>query len=480
MSWRLLVALSIAFAAARAYASARLGFGDSEALYATYALHPQVTYLDHPGLIGVVARWLGGGSAPSPLAAHALASTIATATPFVGALAARGLGATWERAPLAGLALLAAPEISIGLFALTPDTLLAPLWLASLGLAGAALRADERDPRVAPYTVAALGIAGISVSAKVSGALLVAGLVVVLVRARPGRPSTWLGVALALITLWPLALAELAAGAPMLRHRLVTTQGAAGLSLRNLGATLGGQLAYLSPVVAVAACVVLRHMARAPRGWLFSVSVVTGAPLLALCLWSRVAEPHWLAPLWLAPSLVFACEPDALGRRLRAWALGTGLASSALVHVVVLTDALPRAAASAYDGRFDLANDLLTWERALPTVRAVRAIEALRDGVEPPLVAPHWTIAAQLAAGLRATDVATTAGHDDFAGWLPERAWRDADAIVWVTDDRFDAAPPSDARARTASLSVPLERGGRVVRTVRVEVWRRAAPTTSR
>ena len=30
----------------------RFGFGDSEALYACYALHPQPAYLDHPALIG--------------------------------------------------------------------------------------------------------------------------------------------------------------------------------------------------------------------------------------------------------------------------------------------------------------------------------------------------------------------------------------------------------------------------------------------
>ena len=33
-----------------------IGFGDSEALYACYAMHPQPAYLDHPGLIGVIMQ----------------------------------------------------------------------------------------------------------------------------------------------------------------------------------------------------------------------------------------------------------------------------------------------------------------------------------------------------------------------------------------------------------------------------------------
>ena len=53
------------------------GFGDAEALYASYALHPQPAYLDHPGLVGFVARALGAGGAPTPQTAHVFASVIA-------------------------------------------------------------------------------------------------------------------------------------------------------------------------------------------------------------------------------------------------------------------------------------------------------------------------------------------------------------------------------------------------------------------
>ena len=63
----LLAAVSLVLFAVRIFAATRVGFGDSEALYACYALSPQPAYLDHPGLVGLFARAIGHGTAPSPL-----------------------------------------------------------------------------------------------------------------------------------------------------------------------------------------------------------------------------------------------------------------------------------------------------------------------------------------------------------------------------------------------------------------------------
>jgi hypothetical protein len=78
----ILAGLSGALLAVRLYASARVGFGDSEALYAAYALHPQPAYLDHPGLIGIFARAVGNGTAPSPARAHLVTSLLAGLIPW--------------------------------------------------------------------------------------------------------------------------------------------------------------------------------------------------------------------------------------------------------------------------------------------------------------------------------------------------------------------------------------------------------------
>src|SRR6516162_8133005 len=105
--------VSLVLFVVRVYATARVGFGDSEALYACYALHPQPAYLDHPGFVGTVARLVGGGSAPSPLAAHVVTSLAATAFPWAMALACRASGASWRRAFAAGAVVALVPEIAV-------------------------------------------------------------------------------------------------------------------------------------------------------------------------------------------------------------------------------------------------------------------------------------------------------------------------------------------------------------------------------
>src|SRR5271170_1173974 len=116
-----LAAISVALLGARLYAAAQVGFGDSEALYASYALHPQPAYLDHPGLVGILARLVGGGSAPSPARAHVLTSLLCGLFPFAMALACRACGAAWRRAFAAALVVAVVPEVAVGMFAMTPD-----------------------------------------------------------------------------------------------------------------------------------------------------------------------------------------------------------------------------------------------------------------------------------------------------------------------------------------------------------------------
>ncbi len=181
----LLVALSAVLLAIRLYAASHVGFADSEALYACYALHPQPAYLDHPGLIGVVARAIGGGAPLTPEAAHQVTAVLATLVPWMVALAARLAGATWRSALVAGLAVAAAPEISFGLFAHTPDHPLAFAWLGALGLAAAGLRAPASSGRAAAALLFAGMLAGVACAAKVSGVLLVVSLARDLRRADP-------------------------------------------------------------------------------------------------------------------------------------------------------------------------------------------------------------------------------------------------------------------------------------------------------
>ncbi|MDB4945322.1 MAG: hypothetical protein JWP97_4856 [Labilithrix sp.] len=494
-----LLVASLVLLGLRLYAATVVGFGDSEALYASYAAHPQPAYLDHPGLVGVIASALGGGAVPTPLRVHVLTSFVSTVVPWLAYATARQLGASRGRAAAAGLVLLVAPETAVGLFGLTPDLILAVTWLGTLLLAGVGLRAAPGSTRAAAALLGAGLLAGVSCAAKVSGLLLVAALVVtygVLARGRSDddsranarAPWPWAGLVAGLLVLVPIVRYEAMAGWPMLVHRLVDTQHGAGLALRNLGALLGGQLAYASPVLAVLAVIVARDLWRTRRAdavsWLlFCAFAVPLVPLVLLCLWSRVAEPHWLAPALLALPIHAARRATAgaplVSARLFRVAVGVGAAITAVAYAWVLVPASAKLLPASADPRVDIASELYGW----PTV-AVATRETMKgaatpfdpEGREVVIVGPHWTVCAQLAAALPGTRVGcATPVRDDFDDWTPREDWRRAEHVVFVTDNRYpgDGAAELPLHVQSGRSRVRVLRGGRTARVFELYLYER-------
>ncbi|MGO9839318.1 MAG: ArnT family glycosyltransferase [Polyangiaceae bacterium] len=480
-----LATVSVALLALRLAASGRVGFGDSEALYASYALHPQPGYLDHPGLIGGIARAIGAGTAPTAERAHVVTSVAATLVPWAMVLACRACGAAVRRALVVGLVFGLVPEIAIGLFAMTPDLPLALSWLGTLTFAARALSAAPGS-RTASVSFTAAGVlAGIAAASKVTGVLLFTALVAAYA-SRPARThvrsaAPWAGLAAGAILFMPFVAFEAKGGWPMLAHRLVDTQHAAGFSLRNAGALVGGQLAYLSPLVLFLAILAAREAWRgrhdAVGALLFAAFAVPLAVLLPLCLWSRSAEPHWLAPSLLALGPAAARAGAGAARRLIVASTLLSGAIVAAVHAWVLIPGAVRLAPATYDPRFDLANELYGW----PTVvRAVRGETlALRvagsRGRDTVVVGPHWVICAQLEAALRGEVPVgcDTPVPDDFDAWLPRNRWRNADSIVWVSDTRFGPPPVLPTHSVVGTSHVHIRRGGTDVRLFTITVFER-------
>lgn len=503
-SARLLIVLTAALLAVRLYAAHRVGFGDSEALYACYALHPQPAYLDHPGLVGVFARAIATHGAPTPLAAHVATAMISSLVPWLVVVAARGAGASWRSAFVAACAVAVVPEIAIGLFAMTPDLLLAIAWLAALGLGCAGLRATPASARASALLIGAGLAAGIATAAKVSGVTLVVALAATYAtrsaRAHARTAWPWLGLLAGALVVAPIALFEARTGWSMSRHRLVDTQGDAGPSLRNVAAVVGGQLAYLSPLVAIAAAIVLRDLVRS-RGrigdepddaagtlLLFALALPL-VVLVPLCLWSRVAEPHWIAPALLALPIHYARRTTStplVSRRFGIASLATSLAIVAAAHAWILVPSLVRFTPASFDASRDITSELYGWPEAIAAVRRI-AVEARAPGSDRGdlvVVGPHWVICAQLEAGLATTPSAPPVGcatpiRDDFDRWYPRATWQRAETIVLVTDGRFavDAATLAPKHVESRQERVTIWRAGRVARIFVVRVLERRAAT---
>lgn len=458
--------------------ASRVGLGDAEALYVSYALFPQPGYLDHPGLVGFVARSLGSdGKLPSAWGVHAFTAVLASLVPWIGGLAAHGAGADLRGVSRTVLALALVPELALGLFGLTPDLLLAVTWLGALGAAAAILR---RNGDVSFLVYLALGAClGLGILAKVSAGLLALAVAVALLGA-PGvrtRPMLWVAALLTGILVWPWVHWEWSQGLPMFRHRLISTQSEAGLSLRNVGALLGGQLLYVTPPFLYGSYRLLQQLRETRQGdpcsrLLWIATLLPAVVLAALCLWSRVAEPHWLAPAYLALSLQLG-RGATLVRWVTRSAIGVGVAAVALAFAWVGTDWAPRLPDSIYRARYDLANDLYAWESAAPLLQEAVKEAAVSAGRWPVVVGPHWIVCAQaqyaLGAGVHVG--CATKVPDDFDRWLPRERWRRQPVVLFVSDSRFEDVRPSDVlpgRIEKSRSRVSIRRGGRVVRTVSV------------
>lgn len=475
--WVVAVLSSVVLLLARLAVATGTGFGDAEALYASYALYPQPAYLDHPGLIGSLARLLGGGAPPSPLTAHVATSVLALAVPWVGALASRAAGASTAGALRVLLCLCWLPELSVGLFGLTPDLPLSLLWLSALGCAAFALDSEAASYRALIATLGVGVAVGLATLAKASGAVLGLALFVAsfsVARARYRTLAPYGAIAVALVLLSPVIAWELREGLPMLRHRLISTQGSAGFSLRNLAAFVGGQLAYVTPPFLLGAALVLRDLFRRRRQdaisrMLFQSTLVVAVPLAFLSLWSRVAEPHWFAPAYLGLALHLG-RTEAVGPRLGRACVITGAAVVALALVWIRTPLPPRLLGSAYRPRYDIANDLHAWKPGGKLLDRVLAARALEGESDPVVVGPHWIVCAQLQAhlGRRARVGCNGPGRDDFDGWLPQATWSSARHVLFVHDSRFRLDPARELPDRTVRAvdETQVLRGGRVVRTI--------------
>jgi dolichyl-phosphate-mannose-protein mannosyltransferase len=485
-----LLGVSAGLLGVRLFAATRVGFGDSEALYAAYALHPQPAYLDHPGFVGVLARAIGVGTAPGPERAHVVTSVLSTLVPWTMVLACRACGASWPRSLVAALVVALVPEVAIGMFALTPDLPLALAWNAALALGASALGSKPGSARAAWGFASAGVFAGAAAASKMSGVMLMAGLAVAYA-SRPARPhartiAPWAGLAAGALVMLPVASFEMHHGWPMVRHRLIDTQAAAGLSLRNVGTLVGGQLAYLSPLTAVLAAISARELWRgrgdAKGRLLVACCVVPFSVLLPLGLWSRVAEPHWLAPalLALAPAGARA-KPNRLlsqGLLIPSCALAGAMVVS--VYAWVLVPSLLSLAPPTYEPRLDLANELYGWPDVLRAVREEVRVAAANPAAERrgiAVVGPHWVICAQLDAALRGEFHVgcNTPIRDDFDDWWPRDLWRRADIVVWVTDARFPVVQELPSHATLRTREVAIERGGRTVRTFTIATLGRRA-----
>jgi hypothetical protein len=322
-------------------------------------------------------------------------------------------------------------------------------------------------------------LVGLATLAKISGALLgLALLVVILARRHRVRWSTigpWAAIAVAGILIAPVANWEIVHGYPMLVHRLISTQFDAGVSLRNLGILIGGQALYVTPPFLIGAYLLMRKLWRSLEDpvshLLFCSTAIPALVLLVLCLWSRRAEPHWLAPAYLALGIEVA-RGELIGRVVARVCMAFGAVAALLGWALTKTPVSSKLLGEAYRPNWDITNDLYAWGPARDLLRDAVARAEMETHRVPAVVGPHWVVCAQAHVALARMAPVGCNGplRDDFDYWYPRHEWFDAAVILFVTDSRFDVDLESVLPERVAKqyIELPVQRGGRTVRTIRI------------
>ena len=457
-----------------------VGLGDAEALYVAYGLHPQPAYLDHPGLIGWIARSVGPDS--TPRAFHVLTALGSSLLPWAGVLAARAWGTSAGAALRAYFPLALIPELSIGSFAFTPNLPFAFFWLLTLGCAGWALR---QRPAQFGALLACIGLgasAALSCLSKTSGWLLGLSLLCVCLWRSPTSRWRTLGpwAALGLFTILTAPLV-----ASMLTSELgVRFEPQPGW--HRILATLGRPVLAVTPPFLYAGAFVIRDLLgperRSPLDrWLRFCLLVPLLPAALLAVYTT-GEAEWLTPAIVTLSIHAARMPPLRAAINRSCiGLGWALALSGWCWLRTDLPVITGELLGGYEASHDPSNDLYAWGpgRTLLADAVMSARE--RTGRTPIVVGPHWAVCAQaeVALGGLVQVGCDSAELDDYDRWSAAIAGSGAQTILFVTDTRFHDSPPESlyGRARGALHSTNVERFGRSVRRISIGEFDREEAT---
>ena len=499
---RYLIALVVLLTAVRVFAAAISGLGDAEAYYWSWSEQLDWGYVDH----GPLVAWLIAASTAAfgvhPLTVRlpfivlsALTLLLVAQIAFDRSRAldpnARALATGLRAAALIALM----PMFFIAGGAANPDVpflfLVALFLRLALGLAR-----PSKDSGRGGQCLLLGAVAGLACLAKFFGVLLAWPLLMVCRRQEP----RWRCLSLASIAMFLISLPQLVwnlrRGFPSLRYHFLDRhqEHQVGLSWENLAKLIGGQLAYVSPLVLLALGAALFHLARQARSvtetaarqqarTLLHMTAALGLLPMVLILLVPSAEPHWPAAGYLPLVLVASgalprwSERPAV-RRLSVVAVAFSLLLGLGFYLHALTDLGLRLAPPGYVARYDLSNELYGWPQVAAALDL--RLRKLDDG-RPTAIAVagcHYTTCAQLrfAAAGRFSVLCPSPRRDQF-DYFPggDGAARHGIDLLYLRDERFPFSASELYRCATIQSYPPIsiQRGGRIVRRFTPELCRR-------
>jgi hypothetical protein len=488
MSPRRATAILIAVSAlTRVLAACFLGLGNDEAYHFLYAVHPDLSYYDHPPMLAwveAIGLTLSGATYSALALRSGFITLFAASTWLMGRIAGRWYGPWAGFYAALALNLTGYYGLAASTFAL-PDGPLLFFWLLTVDRLSLAL---ERTGGTRPWIWVGLAWGGAMLS-KYHAVFLPAGTILLLVLHRPlrhwmAKPGPYVAVVLGLLVFSPVILWNATHGWVSFLFQGGRAVGGAVPRPDYLATALLAQAGYVFPWIWIPLVLLLaRGVRRWPRldslherlGLCLAV-VPVGVFTTVACF--RPVLPHWglIGLVSLFPALGRQWHARVLERphsTLR-W-LAAGVAFTLLLLGVTLvehrTGFLQREEGLKWglvDARTDPTGDLYGWDKV--------ALELYRRGIldDPDafLFTRTWYQSAQIAHAIRMKRPVLCYNIDDprgFAFWSKPAAWVGRSGIYLMINEEFVA--PSFYR-RWFRDERPLadfwvERGGRPFRHVR-------------
>jgi 4-amino-4-deoxy-L-arabinose transferase-like glycosyltransferase len=469
-----------------------LGLGNDEAYHFLYAIHPALSYFDHPPMmawVGMAGLTLPGAGTSAWGLRLGFILLFAGSTRILARLTSRYYGDRAGFLAAFALNLTGYYGLAASTFAL-PDGPLLFFWLLTLdrlsvGLAG-------HDPRaLRPWIAVGLAWGGAMLS-KYHAVFIPLGGGLFILLSRPMRrrwlfrPGPYLALGLGLIVFSPVIIWNAHHGWVSFLFQGSRAVGSWLPRPDCLITALLAQAAYLLPWIWLPLVAILLRQWRAwpritadhERLWLCLAIVPMSIFTVVACF--RPVLPHWgliglvsLFPIlgrsWAARLEV---DPRPWRRRLVAYAV-LSMALIALTIVEFRSGWFQRGGDTPWgllDARSDPTLDLFGWDQVAGRIRHLGLIDDSRTFV----FTHYWYHSAQLAYALGGTSPVLCYNADDsrgFAYWSRPEEWVGRDGVLVLVGDEPEIVAQYYARWFTHSERVSefaVERHGKPVRRIRL------------